>query len=434
MVPTPGVYNKVLAKQVAETIASRVVTDASDANILWATLPTLHEAVDAQRRVRGELEYPRDVILRSALVGPRFVRAGHAVALMNTTNERLTLRPVLQEVAHRHGGRPRILRPAALHPSDIRASWRRCARLEHGLLSEARAVGVTLDPASLRRRLLKAARAEILLRHTLRRSGLRILLVSNQHLSGHRAALRLASNSGMPTFYVPHAPVADNDMYRDLPVTTAALRGRLEVDHYSMLGAPRQRLHSAGNPAVSQLAPPRYLNGPVVLALSSWPHDRMKAVIDLVKHGIGGHTNVVVAPHPRNRRSAVRRLLPRGWSINSGRTLDLLAEGPRLLIQHSSGIAWEGLYVGVPTVQIQLDSEAPNYPLIAEPYVRTVRSAAELHEMAATLPEGIDRAGLRDWALRWCATVGADATRRIVDVLEDMPEDANLVLDAWSLH
>ena len=422
----------VLAKHVAETIASRVVSDTTDSDILWATLPTLHEAAQTTSRLNGRLEYPRDVILRSARVGPRFAQAGDVIALMNTPNEVLSLLPVLEEIAHRHGDRSRILRAAALQPSELSAGWKRCTRLEQDLLSEARAVGVTLDPASLRRRLLKAVRAQTLFRHALHRSHSRVLLLSNQHLSGHRAVLRLANNCGMPSLYVPHAPVVDNDMYRDLPVNAAALRGDLEVDFYGKLGAPRQQLHSAGNPSMPLLDPPPSLNGPFVLALSPWQHDRMLAVINFVKDAIGAQANIVVAPHPRIGRMEVRRLLPDGWSINSGRTLDLLVQGPRLLIQQSSGIAWESLYLGIPTVQIQMGDKAPSYPLIAEPFVQIVRSAHELYEAMTTPSKHVDRADLRDWAHRWCAAVGVVAAKRVADLTEDMPEDPELILDAWS--
>ena len=429
----PGVNVEVLAKQVAEAIAGHVVSDPTDAGILWATLPTLHEDAETPRRRRGRFEYLRDMILRSALVGPRLVRSGDVMALMNTANEVLTLRPILEEIAHRHGGQLQTIRAAAFQPSEMSASWKRCSRLEKDLLSEARAVGFTVDSAGLRRRLLKSVRAETLFRQALHRSHARVLLVSNQHLSGHRAVIRLANNCGIPSLYVPHAPVAHNDMYRDLPVNSAALRGDLEVDYYSKLGAPRHKLHGAGNPSVPLLDPPSRLDGPIVLALSPWPHDRMRAVINLVRDGIGAHTNIVVAPHPRNSRREVRRLLPDGWSINAGRTLDLLAQGPRLLIQHSSGIAWESLYLGIPTVQIQVKDEAPNYPLIAEPFVQTVRSPQELHEAMTTPTKDLDRADLRDWAHRWCATVGDVAAKRVADLIEDMPQDTELILDAWSI-
>ena len=428
-----GVSVDVIAKDVAEALASRVVSDTTDADILWATLPTLHEAATPNRRLRPGLEYPRDVILRSGLVGPRLLHVGHVVGLMNTVNEVLALRPVLDEVAHRLGGQPQLLRSAALQSTDVIESWKRCTRLEHGLRAEAKLIGITLDPGSLRRRLLKASRARTLLHHAHQRGEFRTLLVSNQHLSDHRAALHSSHEHGVSTLYIPHAPVASNDLYHDLPVNSAALRGDLEVDYYSKLGARHDRLHSVGNPAVPPLDPPPCLYGPIVLALSPWSHDRMRAFINLVRDGIGTQTNIVVAPHPRNSRKEVRRLLPDGWSINSGRTLDLLAEGPRLLIQHSSGIAWEGLYLGIPTIQIQMDDEGPNYPLISEPFVQTVRSAQELRDASTTPSKDLDRAELRDWAHRWCAAVGVVAARRVVDLIEDMPEDPELILDAWSL-
>ena len=427
-----GVPVDVIAKDVAEALASRVVSDATDGDILWATLPTLHEAANEYLPLHAGLEYPRDVILRSALVGPRLVLIGHVVGMMNTVNEALALRPVLDEVARRRGGQPKLLRAAALQSSDVVESWRRCTRLEHDLRAEAKSIGITLDPGSLRRRLLKAARASTLLRAAHQRGDFQTLLVSNQHLSDHRAALHFSTKHRVSSLYVPHAPVASNDLYHDLPVNAAALRGDLEVDYYRSLGALRDRLHSVGNPSVPPLNPPSRLDGPIVLALSPWSHDRMREVISLVRDGIGTQANIVVAPHPRNRRREVRRLLPDGWSLNSDRTLDLLARGPRLLIQHSSGIAWEGLYLGIPTIQVQVDDEAPNYPLISEPFVRTVRTGQELHETMMTASKEVDRVDLRDWAHRWCAEVGVVAAKRIVDVIEDMPEDPELVLDAWS--
>lgn len=421
-------------QEVAETLAASIARGHVDADVLWAALPTLHECARAPDAHPGWIEFARDALLRSSVVGPRLVRVGDVAALINTENQERTLTPVLNEAARRRGVRPQIIHTATLRPSTIMHGWKRCSRLDADLRAAALELDITLHAADIRRRLLKAIRGGLLLHHALRQYDVRTLIVSNQHLADHRAALRLAHRNGMSTLYVPHAPAASNDAYRDLPVTAAALRGDFEVRFYADLGARRERLHSTGNPAFPEVEPPSRLDGPVVLAVSPWPRERLATVIDLVRRGVGQNTTVVVAPHPRSRRSELRRLVPSGWSIHAGRTLELLQNGPRLLVQHSSGVAWEGLYLGIPTVEIAFNDEAPSYPLITPPYITSVRDTDGMREAVKTPPSQIDRSALRAWARRWCASVDGPAARKVVDVMEDLPEGGALALDAWSIR
>lgn len=421
-------------RALAETLVAGLASDETDRDLLWAILPTLHECSSEVFHHPPWFELPRDFLLRTGFIGPRLIRVGDIAALINTENQARSLMPIIREVAHHRDRKPRLVRPSAMGPGDFRRAWRRCASIETEVLSRGRHLGVTLDQTALRRRLLKAIRGGFIFGHAHDRHDVRKLIVSNQHLADHRSALRAAHRRGATSLYVPHAPAADTDAYRDLPVTVAALRGQLEEDFYAQRGALPERLRSVGNPAFPEVSPAPRLDGPVVVGLSPWPRERLQAMIDLVADGVGRRTPVVVAPHPRSDRREISKLIPRAWAIHSGRTVELLRRGPSLLVQHSSGVAWEGLYLGVPTVQISLGCTAPTYALITAPYVPTVRSAAELRDIVMTPSDRVDRAELRDWARRWCVSVGDIAAKQAANALEDMPRGPTLALDAWSVH
>lgn len=265
------------------------------------------------------------------------------------------------------------------------------------------------------------------------------VLVSSQHSPIMRALIAAAREQGVPVVYVPHAPVAGNNAYADLPVAYAGLRGSGEVDHYHAdLGVPTARLGVVGNLANDTLVAPLPdvdPSAPGVLALSPHPLETIRRIFAVV--GEAGLGEMVVAPHPRSDLAEVRSCLPAGWSIfEDGRTLDLLAGGAPFLFQYSSGVAWEAAALGVPTATVHIDDAPVNYPFLEDesvyPAIRQQRDAATF--AAAARAGRIDRQALRAHAERWCSVDGAVAAERLSALLDRVAAqgtDAGMLHDGW---
>lgn len=265
----------------------------------------------------------------------------------------------------------------------------------------------------------------------------RFVAVSSQHAPYLRAFLWEAARLGVPTLYVPHAPVADNALYLDLPTSAVGLRGPAEVALYAKeLGVPPQRLAVVGNPASDVLRaaipaiPP---DVPGILALSPQPVEVIERIVRTVEAAELGALRV--APHPRSDIAALRELIPASWRIEEGRrTLDVLSEGAPFLLQHSSGVAWEAAALGIPTAEISLDGGEPNYHFLKEgtmfPPVRTPESISAFVRAASTLPER--REEIREYARSWCAIDGADSRAALMALFETAEEwPSSMIFDGW---
>jgi hypothetical protein len=263
-----------------------------------------------------------------------------------------------------------------------------------------------------------------------------VLVVATQHDTSIRALLHVAHLRGTRTVYVPHAPVANNAWYADLPVMFAALRGDLEVAHYREMGVTTGRMTAVGNPAVDAPVelPELALQRPAV-ALSPWPSSVVATYLDVVARGC---PQAVLAPHPRTDVQSLAARIPSGWATWPGRSFDLLLEGPSVLVQRSSGLAWEALSLGIPVVQVDLDRDPPNYPFLEGRYVLRVDSAEGLSAaLDAARSQGADRAHrheLRTYAAGWCAATGSEAAGRCWGVIRAAADDepSPLLLDGWA--
>ncbi|WP_162621898.1 hypothetical protein [Microbacterium suaedae] len=246
-----------------------------------------------------------------------------------------------------------------------------------------------------------------------------------------RALILRAEQQNVPVVYVPHSPLTDFQV--DLPVSLAAMRGEAEVDHIaSVTGADVSRMAVVGNPAtdVTRADPPA-LTGPPVFAVSPDPEPLLRRMFSLLSDA--GLESVVVAPHPRSDVAMLERLMPRTWSLRrGGRTVDLLREGPRCVLQASSGVAWESAALGIPTADIRLDIQSPVYPFLRDerafPAIRRPEDVRDFTEGVFS----IDRDALRKRALLWCASDGSEAAGRLRDLLRaPRPADERIV-DAWA--
>src|SRR5699024_8914856 len=142
---------------------------------------------------------------------------------------------------------------------------------------------------------------------------------------------------------------------------------------------------------------------------------------------------VVVAPHPRSDRAVLQRILPAGWSLaEAGRTVELLLEGPRWVIQCASGVSWESAVLGIPTGDIRFDDQRPVYPHLddetAFPALRTADDVRRFVTRAATA----DRASIREAALRWCGLDGSDSIERARALLTSVSSPLPRIVDAWA--
>ena len=254
-------------------------------------------------------------------------------------------------------------------------------------------------------------------------SRFRAVLVATQHSPIMRALLVAAVEQRVPVVYVPHAPVAANLAYLDLPVTYAGLRGAGERRYYTReLGVPGELLDTVGNLAsdvLSRPVPALHRDGAGVLALSPHEPEVLRRIFAAVAGpGLG---DMVVAPHPRSDRAQLAEMLPAGWSLYPGdRTLDLLASGPPFLLQFSSGVAWESAALGVPTATVRVDETPVNYPFLADESVYpAIRTPDEAARFAARARAGeVDRDGLRRHAEEWCAVDGEPAASRLAELLD----------------
>lgn len=260
------------------------------------------------------------------------------------------------------------------------------------------------------------------------------LVVATQHSVIARAALVAAREAGVVAVYVPHAPAADNRIYRDLPVDVAALRGPLEVDYYSQLGADPAGLHVVGNLGLSLGTDSRPCpDGPVIVALPPDPH-RVERSMALVAAAIA--EPFTVCPHPATDIEHLRALLPdRARLVEGERTSKVIARGCRAVVQSSSGVATEAMLLGAPVIDVPIEGRPPNYPAIAEPYVRMAADAAELRRAVDAFGSEargpfVERA--RTWARGWTAYTGRQAEQRLRGLLASELHPTGPLLDGWA--
>lgn len=404
--------------------------------LLWCALPVLHEAATSRPHSRRGASAAQVVTLaRGAVALLRSqsnvaLRVGSTLVLATTTNQRRTTAPLVQRL-----GAPQTVTARAGAAGT--ASLRRLRTLHRELLERAEARSVHFDPVDLQDRLQVAGRSLARARQLLPR-GTAAVVVASQHDMVARAVVAQARSVQVPTLYVPHAPVAAVPWYEDLPTDYAALRGSREREHYAALGADGARLSVVGNPSGEFPGlPPIDPSGIPVFALSPGDPERIRALMEVVA---ATGSPWLVAPHPRTDLAHLSTLVRpplRIWS--GGRTSELLTSGPPCLMQSSSGVSWEALALGIPTLQLQFPGEFPPYVLLHDPRIPRVSSAAEITaalEQARDVARDPDkRADLREYALSWCSPSGAASAERLAEVVRIVAASGTSqrpLLDRWS--
>jgi hypothetical protein len=267
-------------------------------------------------------------------------------------------------------------------------------------------------------------------------AGVSRVVVSTQHSLGARSAIAASRQLGIPSIYVPHAPVALNRYYSDLPTDVAGAWGPNEREHYGSLGADTDRVQVVGS-AMHDLASdaghaPVPRSRRVVVAPSAWSDARLREFISLCSSAIRGP--FAIAPHPRNPLEVIRAAAPRRADVLTGPTSTHL-QSFGALVQCNSGVALEGLLAPLPVINFNPFGLPPNYPMIRAPYVPEVRTKAALRSVLATVltPRPEPLAGpARDWARGWCAFSGADAETRLRELVHSAERHDEPVLDGWA--
>jgi hypothetical protein len=269
--------------------------------------------------------------------------------------------------------------------------------------------------------------------------GVKTLTVATQHNSSTRVLLDAARKAeGIATCYVPHAPVADNAFYRDLPCHFGLLRGAAEVQFYERLGAPisSPQLRVVGTPGGAAPLDVRFPSADhLVYAPSTYGREVLEADVAVISSGCD--RPVEVCPHPRMKPADLEGLFPVAWTVHPpGPTLPRLRErGAFALVQHGSGVGLEALAGGIEVIDLCAAGERPNYPYLAAPWVQVV---SDDQAFAAAISSIEDRAAAErdrvEYARSWNHVSSVASEELAVDVLNEVAAQTlchDVVLDGW---
>jgi hypothetical protein len=284
---------------------------------------------------------------------------------------------------------------------------------------------LTLDWSWVKYNLGRAALGRAIAERILEQQRPTSIVVATQHAPLIRALLATLRSAKIPTLYVPHAPVADNYEYADLPFDFAGLRGPAEIAHYVALEADESRLSDCGDPSLNGVE----MEGPSgpgrlpVFAVSPWSGDEKAWLWETARAGMPSGT--IVAPHPRSQPKELSDQLAPGWSIADGvRTVDLLRTSASVLVQSSSGVGLEGLRLGLPLVDFRPPGTEPNYHFLRHPCVDVVRDHQSLRTIMAERNAPSSDAAVQAriaWATQWSSRTGSAASTAIEELVDTIP-------------
>ncbi len=377
----------------ADVLMSSAALDLSGKSA-WAVLPEVAMRLVAPGEVLAGRSSPMSGRVRNlgrALMrgrGPNLIRVGPVLFLSTSVQTDRVLRPVLDELARTSGPAQSFHLPS-LNPVAALAAQRAARRAHRELRRWLRASGLA-EPDGLEEELTKA---ESLLRQAsaaaFSDAGIRALVVASQHNCPTRALLAAASAppDGPTTVYLPHAPVADNPFYRDLPVHYALLRGPSEVDFYRGCGVEDgDRVRVVGQPGFPRPTDQLVRDAEhVVYAATGYSDDVLRADIEVIKRSVDHPVEVCLHPRMSEQRGD---LFPAEWTIHPpGATLEGASlAGALALIQHGSGVGLEAMGVGVDVIDLCPVGERPNYPYLAAPYVQLASDEVGLRRAMGAIP------------------------------------------------
>lgn len=371
----------------------------------WEPTPLPRHKVVYERAAALGLRLARPGGLTSVYRG-----VGRALFLDVSRNHRLVLHPVIEAAERDQGAEASVV--------SVRPDRRRAAELEaeaieltRQLLAAATAVGVRLPvaPQRLLRDVISASAHLAYAEAAISQHQPEVVVVASNHGKSTRALNWAARERGIPSVYIPHAPMITERLLWDLPFDQAALRGSSERDLYGE-HVSTDRIAVVGDPSLSALEVTQVSSSdPLVIAPT--PYDELlgKMARALLEAEV---ENVIIAPHPAQDLSQLGDYFPSAWEVSDVRAFELLRRGARGLIQHSSGLALEALLLGIPTIEMTFGREASNYPFIREPYVHRIgERTGELKEGLAAIERDLlpeRRSELVDWARSWCVSGGGE--------------------------
>lgn len=373
--------------------------------------------------------------------GPALTSVGPVMMASSSVQHDRVFRPIIDTLVARHGPArvsrlPRL--PVAGLPRATRSATRSLAEVSAsvGPLAPSDAFGAMISQSSA-----LLARARRLFEG---RGGPQLLLVATQHGAAVRALVRAALDSGTTrVVYVPHAPLANNAWYHDLPAHGALLRGQAEVAVYESVGVDGRRLHAVGDPSVpdTSYAPDDHLltsAGSTKLLYAVSTDDIGSVCGDVEVMEAAGCDAVDVAMHPRLRdRDDLRRVFPSSWTFNPlPSTFERMRTmGPVAVVQHGSGVGLEALSLGLPLIDLCNPGRTPNYHYLRPPHVSVVSDSDELRAaLRAVVRDAAAADGRRSYARRWMCRIGASAAVAICARLEEIVDEVipqSVLLEGW---
>jgi hypothetical protein len=382
-------------------------------------------------RIAAGARLYEDVKARTALRTP-FYEAGDAIVAVATVNQARALDPPLRQLGTRR--RARSARPTWRRLRELSAQGRTRGKelvesVDRSLLPSE------VDPLEFVYAFHVGAAMLALAERALTSREATVAVIGSPHGLPGRALAHVARERGIASVYIPHAPVLGDAELVDLPVDYAALRGPGELDHYTDFGVDRARLDVAGDTSIDGVLQPAVIDPdrPIVFAPSPDPPDQLEAMVALI--AASTDDPVVVSPHPRSDVRSLRAVMPAAWSVWEGRTLDVLRQGPPVLIQRSSGVALEAMQLGVPVIELSFSGDTPGYPFIRDPFARFASDAEQLGQRLGESrnAEPAARAELAEWASKWVAAAGPEAASRAAAVIDRASAQGPLdpIWDAW---
>lgn len=418
-------------------------------DLLWCLLPQIEmtfleelfqDLSSARRSGRAVATGSSDVknIVRGIVPssGPRLVRTSGVLTVSTSRQHLRVLQPLERALASAAGDVARATQAKPLGATASLHAIRAAAGLYRSLDVSMRRLGWRL-PETIYSVLTETAITLARARSTLKSEQFSALVVASQHTPATRAWLAAAFGRGLVTIYIPHAPTATNAAYRDLPVDLALLRGPSEVEFYAGLGARRNALKIVGDASTeSSRLVGGDKSGVVIYAPS--PHDRglFRSQVDTIY--AAGLRNVEVCLHPRMKESDVRSDLPSCWRLSTSRlTFDRLKlGGVAVVIQCSSGVGLEALYLGIPVVDLRHPGQLAAYPYLQDCAVPSAGDSATLLACLENLDYGRTATkNRRVLASRWRASVGGAAAASMAASVRGWHGGANgRLVDGWSSY
>jgi len=395
-----------------------IVLAAVPATIAWARSRNAElapmPAVIRRRELRPFVEERRRVMEGDPGFPGEYYVSGEVLVQADGQNHLAPVEPIMRRL-----GDP--VRPPAVVRAperELRAGTRRALRAARRMLRAVRRRGLSFpgDQVTPQAIFVMAAHALAHSRALLRKYEPSAVVVLATPNNGPRALVHTARELGVPSVYFPHTSVLTDQTLNDLPTDYAGLRGAEEVGYYEEVAGPSERIEVVGDPSMTEAdelpAPDESL--PPVLA-PPIEEEFLRDVVPMVAEAVEGP--VLVSPHPEADLDLLTRMIPPDWELWRDRTYDLLRKGPPMILQYTSGVSREALSLGIPAIELRLPPGRPiGYPMIREPHVRIVSTAAELRDAIeaarAAIADGAARLALRDWARRWSWPAGDEAARR----------------------